>query len=47
MTVLVPDTGEWFVQNGKVRRISESEMTDYIENDVGYLIWVSREGEDE
>lgn len=43
----VPAQGEWYVRNGVARRIIESELTERIENEQGYLIWVEREEDPE
>ncbi|GHG10095.1 hypothetical protein [Streptomyces hydrogenans] len=35
---------EYLVSGGKVMRVLESEMQDYVEDEVSYLVWVRREG---
>lgn len=42
--VSVPTDGEWFVKNGKVMKVGESEWQDRVESDDCYIIWVEREG---
>jgi len=40
--VPVPVEGEWFVDNGKVRKITESEWTDSDDLCEGFQIWAER-----
>lgn len=44
--VLVPTEGEFFVRNGVVMPILESEFQDYVEDAVSYTIWVMRDSDE-
>lgn len=40
--VHVPVKGEFFVQNGKIRQVIESEKIDRIEYEEAHKVWVTR-----
>jgi hypothetical protein len=45
VSVTVPIEGEFFVRNGKVQPVDESELTDHEDEGVeGYQIWVRVNG---
>ena len=45
--VTVPDKGEFYVKDGVVREVLESETTGYDEEDsIGYNMWVKRDDDE-
>jgi hypothetical protein len=43
----VPDEGEYFVRNGKVDSVAESDLIDSDSDHWAYTIWIPRGGDDD